>query len=60
MAAKGLSPDETKALINDKTVEAVGARGYESVTYFAPDGTFRHKKKGKKVKGDWHVDSEGN
>lgn len=59
MAAKGLSPAEAKALINDKTVESVGARGYESVTYFSSDGTYKKNNRGVLTKGAWHIDDEG-
>ena len=59
MAAKGLSPDEAKALLNDKTVEAVGARGFESTTYFSSDGVYKKNNRGELTKGVWHIDDEG-
>jgi len=55
-----LNSDEVKALISDKTaIQKHAHKGVKLAIYFSSDGTFRHKKKGKKVKGEWHVDSEG-
>lgn len=57
---QGLNSDEVKALISNKTViQKHVKKGKKLAIYFSSDGTFRHKKKGKIVKGKWHVDSDG-
>lgn len=57
--AKGLSSDQVKTLINDKTVESESARGFAAKTYYSPDGSFRKTKRGELSKGVWHIDSDG-
>ena len=59
MAAEGLSPDEAKALLNGKTVEAVEVKGFESTTYFSSDGVYKKKNRGGLKKGVWHINDEG-
>ncbi|MCU7940395.1 MAG: hypothetical protein KZQ64_08495 [gamma proteobacterium symbiont of Bathyaustriella thionipta] len=58
-AAKGLSPDEAKTLLTDKTVESVGARGFSSITFFSSDGIYSKSNRGELIKGQWHIDDEG-
>ena len=57
---QGLNYDEVKALISDKTVKQKNAiKGVTAIIYFSSDGTFRQKKKGKIIKGKWHINGKG-
>ena len=58
--SQGLNANEVKTLISDKTVQQKHAlKGKTINIYFSPDGTFRHKKKGKIITGQWRTDSDG-
>lgn len=59
MAATGLNTAEAKALINDKTVESVGARGFAAVTFFSSDGVYKKSSRGDLEKGVWHINEDG-
>lgn len=56
---QALSAQEITALVTGKTLEGTNPfKKFEIVTYFAPDGTFRRVRDGKRENGTWTVTSK--
>jgi hypothetical protein len=53
---QALSAEEISVLVSGKTLEGTNpTMGFEYVTYFTPDGTYRRTKDGNHEQGTWSV-----